>query len=106
MFVDLLFTDLDADILNEGVADIVDPEVLFAVGTGGNLGKVDLQKEGGEEFRLAGDETADTAPEIWSSVEWNGDGLDGKGCVATVDLLEECELGVVREKRVLATTGH
>jgi len=106
VFVDLLFADLDADILDHSMSNIVDPEVLFAGGACRNYGEVDFQKEGGEKFGLAGDDAADAPAEIGRAVKGDRDGLDGERGITPVYLLEEGELGVVRQKRVLTAAGH
>lgn len=106
MLVDLLFTDLDADILDHSMADVVDPEVLFATRIVRQGREIHLQKERGKEFGLAGDDTTDASAEIGRAVEGNRNGLNREGSVAPVHLLEEGELGVVRQKRVLTAAGH
>ncbi len=106
VLVDLLFADLDADILDEGVSNVVDPEVLFALGTGRDRGEIHLQEHGGQKFGLAGDDATDATAKIRRAVEGDRNGLDGEGRIAPVHLFEEGELGIVREEGILTSTGH
>ena len=95
VFVDFLFSNFHTDIANEGIADVVDPVVYWASGIRlRQWRQIDFDEEGGEKIGVAGNECGDAPPEIAVAVEIDGNGFDGEGCVATVDVLEERELGV------------
>ena len=98
MAIDLLFADFDADILDQGVADVVRPvdgdRVLRICGIGRNGGEIDFQEECAQEIGAAGDHGADASAKIERAVHFDRNTLDGEGRIATIDVLEEGELRV------------
>ena len=96
VLVDFLFTDFHADIVNESVADVVDPVVCDVGIRLRQRWQVDFDEEGGEEIGVAGNERRDTPPEIAVAVEVDRNRFDGERRIASIDVFEECELGITR----------
>ena len=97
VFVDLLFSDFHADIVDERVADVVHPEVggVRRVGLG-KWWQIHFNEQCGEQIGVTRDECSDAAPEIGISIKVNGDRFYRERGVTTIDVFEECELGVAR----------
>ena len=107
--VDLLFADFDTDVVDHGVADVVRPvdgnRVLRICGIGRNGGKIDFQKECAQEIGFMGDYGTDATAKIECAVHFDWNAFDGEGGIATVDVLEEGELGVGGQIEILAPFG-
>lgn len=109
VLVDFLVTDFDAHLLNHGVTDVIHPVALdrwVNSGVRGQCGKVDFQKEGIEELRLAGNDTGDAPTEIGSAVKFDGNGLNREGRVAAIDMLEEGGLWITGQIGILPAARH
>ena len=110
MPVDFLFADFDTHIVDHGVPDVVCPVIrdrIFRIGcVCRDGGQVNFEKNGAQEIGAAGDQRADTATKIERAVHFDRNTFDGKGCIAAVDMLEECELRIGGQVGILATFGH
>lgn len=108
--VNALTTDLDLDRLDELVADMVDPASSSRRGgssVGGcNLGQLDLEVRLGQKVAIPRHAARDAATEADSSVESLLDSLHGKVRMATVNGLEERNLGVASQVLILRAVGH
>jgi hypothetical protein len=105
VFVNLLVSDFNADILNQGVSDIVTP-VNGSTIHGRECRKIHFQKERGEKISLAGNQTADPLAEIRGTVKINGNGLNGEGRVLAPYGLKVGHLGLTSDFGILFATGR
>ena len=107
--IDLLFADFDADIVNQGVTDVVCPvdgnRVLRIRSIGRNGGEVYFQEDCTKEIGATGNYGTDATAKIECAVHFDWNTFDGERCVATVDVLEEGELGIGGQIEILASFG-
>jgi hypothetical protein len=100
--VDALAADLNLNLLQEAVADVVEP--AEALGTGErNLGEDDLDVGLVHQVRVTVDHRRHALVEVRLTVEGNLNGLNSKVGVALVEDLPESDLGVARDIDILRT---
>jgi len=106
VLVDLLATDLNVHIVDQIVADPVEPAELRARRVRGrelDLGQSGLQVHTVDQVAVAADRALDLLAEVRRAVERLLNGLHGEVRVATVDHLEESDLRVARQVDILRT---
>jgi len=109
VLVDALATDLELDVLDQVVADPVEPAELGTRAVRGlesDLGERRLEVDAVDQVAVALDRACYLATEARGTVEGVLNGLHREVRVATVDHLEEGDLGVTREIYVLRTIGY
>ncbi len=97
LLVDALATDFDFNVLDEVVADPVEPAELGTRAVGGlelHLGQSRLEVHAVDQITVALDSAGDLLAEVRGAVEGVLNGLHGEVSVAAVNHLEECNLGV------------
>ena len=108
LLVDLLAADLNVDVVDQVVADPVEPAELGARAVRGlerDLGQRALEVRAEDQVAVAADRALDLLAEVGSAVERLLNGLHGEVCVAAVDDLEECNLGISCQVDILSTVG-
>ena len=117
VLVNALTTDLDLDILDEIVADPVEPAELGTRairGLQGNLRESGLEVDTVDEITVAADGAGNTLTKVGDTVEGLLNRLHREVRVATIELLEEGNLRIGRQVNILGTvsdelhqtTGH
>ncbi len=100
--VDALAADFNLNLLDEAVADVVEPaEALGA--REGNLREDNLDVRLVHQIRIAVDDSRHALVEVSLAVEGNLNGLHGEVGVALVEDLPERDLGVARDINILRT---
>jgi len=108
VLVDALAADLELDALDKLVTSPVEPAELGARAVAGeksDRGESGLEVHTVDQITVALDCAGDTATEARRAVERVLDGLHREVSVATVDHLEEGDLGIASEVDVLGTIG-
>ncbi len=109
LLVDALATDFDLHILDDVVADPVEPAELGTRAVAGlelHLGQSRLEVHAVDQITVALDSAGDLLAEVRSTVERVLDGLHGEVSVAAVNHLEESNLRVTSEVDVLGAIGY
>jgi len=114
--VDALAADFNLNLLDEAVADVVEPaEALLGRRTTNNAGGTRRDVDLGEdnlnvglvhEIGVTVDDSRDALVEVRLTVEGNLDGLHGEVRVALVEDLPESDLGVARDIDILRTVRN
>ncbi len=105
VLVDTLTTDLDLDVLDEVVANPVEPAELgtrAVRGGDGNGGESGLEVHTVDEITVALDGTGHLLTEVRGTVEGILDGLHREVSVATVHNLPESDLGITSKVNILS----
>jgi len=106
VLVDLLATNLNVYVVDEVVADPVEPAELRTRGVRGRklyLGECGLEVDAVDEIAVAGDRALYLLAEVRRAVERLFNGLHGEVRVATVHDFKKCYLRVARQVDVLCT---
>ena len=98
--------DLDLDLLQQAVADVVEPAEASVGHRQDNLGQRDLDVRAVHQVGIARDHRRDTAAEVRLTVERHLNRLHGEVGVALVENLPEGNLGVARDVDILRTIRH
>ena len=109
VLVDALATDLNLHVLDEVVADPVEPAELGTRAVGRlelHLGQRGLQVHTVDQITVALDRARHLLAEARRAVERVLDGLHGEVGVAAVHHLEEGNLGITGQVHVLSAVGH
>jgi hypothetical protein len=108
MLVNALTTDLDLDVLDQVVANPVEPAELSTraiLSLEGNLGEGGLEVDTVDQITVAADGAGNTLTEVGDTIEGLLDRLHREVGVATIELLEEGDLGIGRQVNILSTVG-
>jgi len=106
VLVDALSTDLELNLADEVVANPVEPAELSTRAVGGeelDLGEGGLEVHTVDQVTVALNSDSDLLAEARGTVERVLDGLHGEVGVATVNDLEESDLGVASQVNILGT---
>jgi len=98
--------DLDLDLLDQAVADVVEPAEAGALGASRvqvDLGQRDLDVCAVHQIGVAADDSRDAAAEVSLAVERHLNRLHGEVGVALVEHLPEGNLGITRDIDILGT---
>ena len=109
VLVDLLTADLNVDIVDQIVANPVEPAELrtrAVTRLERNLGERGLEVDTVDEIAVAADRALNLLAEVRRAVERLLNGLHGEVCVATVNDLEKCNLRVARQVNILSTISN
>ena len=109
LLVNALATDFNLNVLNEVVTGPVEPAELGARavrGLEGDLGESRLEVHAVDQVAVALDRARDLLAKVRGSVERVLNGLHGEVRVATVDHLEEGDLGITCEVNILGAVGY
>ena len=109
VLVDLLAADLNVHIVDQIVANPVEPAELRARTVGRrklDLGERGLEVHAVDEIAVAADRALNLLAEVGRAVERLFNGLHGEVCVATVNDLEKCNLRVARQVNILSTISN
>jgi len=104
VLVNLLATDLNVDVVDQVVTDPVEPSELGARAVSAlelNLGESGLEVDSVDQVAVTGDGALHLLAEVGRSVEGLLNRLHGEVCVATVNHLEEGDLGVACKVDIL-----
>lgn len=108
MLVDLLTADLNVHVVDEVVADPVEPAELRTraiAGLEADLGERGLEVDAVDQIAVAADRALHLLAEVRRAVERLLNGLHREVRVAAVHHLEEGNLGVAREVNILCAVG-
>ena len=107
VLVNLLATDLNVHIVDQVVADPVEPAELrtrtVERGIELDLGERGLEVDAVDQIAVTADRALDLLAEVRRAVERLFNGLHGEVCVATVDDLKKSDLRVARQVNILRT---
>ena len=109
VLVDLLAANLNVDVVDQVVANPVEPAELGAAAVAGlelNLGERALEVDTVDQIAVTGDGALHLLAKVGRAVEGLLDGLHGKVRVATIDDLKEGNLRVSRKVDILCAIGN
>jgi hypothetical protein len=109
VLVDLLTANLDVDVVDQVVADPVEPAELGTAAVArleGDGGEGGLEVDTVDQIAVTGDRALDLLAEVGRAVEGLLNRLHGEVGVATVNHLEEGDLRVSRQVDVLCAIGN
>jgi hypothetical protein len=105
VLVDTLTSDLELDVVDEVVANPVEPAELRARAVRGeelNLGKSGLEVHTVDQVTVALDGARDLLAEVGGTIEGVLNGLHGEVGVSAVNNLEESDLGIASQVNILS----
>lgn len=105
VLIDLLTTDLNVDIVDQVVANPVEPAELSTRTIGAledNLWQGGLEVDTVDQITITGDGTLDLLTEVGGTIEGLFNGLHGEVGVAAVQTLEESDLWIASEVDILS----
>ena len=109
VLVDLLATDLNVHIVDQIVANPVEPAELRARRVRArelDLGERGLEVHTVDQIAVAADRALDLLAEVRRAVERLLNGLHGEVCVAAIHDFEKCNLRVARQVNILRTISN